>query len=78
MMFAYVALAGEYEEYAPLGVFDTLEKAKKAVEDSKPTYSTCVYLYELFSGEVVNEWLYERNWDGPVGSRKVFFWKDKE
>ena len=53
-MLVYVALEGEYEAYMPLGVFGSLEAAKKCVDNSKPSYNTEVAVFDTISGQHQN------------------------
>lgn len=49
-MLVYVAMAGEYEVFCPLGIFEDVEKAKKCVEDSEPSYNTEVAVFDTEKG----------------------------
>lgn len=55
---AFAAFYGEYEEPHPIGIYDSLDKAKEAVEKSNPNYDTEVKEYDLVTGCVINEWLF--------------------
>lgn len=50
----FAAFYGEYEEPYPIGVYDTVGKAKKAVENSNPSFNTEVIEYNLETGEQVS------------------------
>jgi len=58
MKHAYVAFYGEYEAPYPIGVYDTLEKAKKAVTDHNHKYNTEVIEYNLITGESLGLYIY--------------------
>jgi len=54
----YAAFYGEYEVTDPIGVYDTLEKAKKAVTDHDHRYNTEVIEYNLITGERLGLYIY--------------------
>lgn len=57
-MYAYAAFYGEYDESYPIGIYNTLAKAKQALIDSNPTYNTEVIKYNLTDGTAVTTYYY--------------------
>lgn len=57
-MDVYAAFYGEYEESYPIGVYDTLTKAKEAVLTSKPTCNTEVIMYDTTTGKPTTTYYY--------------------
>lgn len=67
----YVAIEGEYEVAWPLGIFSTLELAKKCVEDKKASYGGEVLVWDLDCNAPIGEYRYREryNADAPWGEK---------
>ena len=50
MLTVFAAFYGEYDTNHPIGVYDTLLRAKQAVEESNPAYDTEVIKYDVSTG----------------------------
>lgn len=74
----YVAIAGEYEVAFPLGVFDSLDKAKVCIEKSSPTYEAEVLVYILSSGERIKKYSYGQDYTEECGWSKTKSWKEEK
>jgi hypothetical protein len=68
----FLAIYGEYEEPLPIGVYDTLEKAKEAVVNSNPSYDTEVEEYDPTTGRNVATYYYNK-----VYKTKSWEWRER-
>ena len=67
----YLALSNDYEDSFPVGVYNTLKEAKKAVENSKPVFTASVLMYDTKTGKCLlkyDYYLYKTTpfWGKPV------------
>ena len=70
-MKVYLALSNDYEDSFPVGIYNTLKEAKKAVENSKPVFTTSVLKYDTKTGKCLlkyDYYLYKTTpfWGKPV------------
>jgi hypothetical protein len=54
----YVAQYGEYDMPTPIGVFNNLVAAQMAILMSKPSYDTCVEVFDTETGKLVGHYDY--------------------